>query len=1109
MPEFSWSLFVLQLFKRLSTAYDHSWPIGSCSGTGPGPDQVHSGSYVLDKFDIEQIGDAITAASVRKIVLNTDYSLSPGTFNSYAERTDAPINNTPVVKTGKLTLKSVSFLGKGGADLTPPLRFEYDLPQDQQKRIAIFVASLDPSTRRGTVNAGTGLREGDLITFPIGNNRQAYAVILSEPTIGTSTYKVYYLTDLMPTVGLGYNTVTTKNPPYNKDASDMWGMYKADYRKMENENLSRIVTDVSAKSLDVWNLRRITTPLGAVVSVGYEADDYQRAVLAKQSILRIKNVEFLPDRKFKVYFWENENVDELLNIGDTYGSLLYAGYEKTNGKLFCDRDADGSYEENCGCEGCSGTTHTPAFIESKTMTLRELSSNYAIFQDSELYTKLTQRRELTGSAFYAVACGNRPLRLPCIYVSQGLPEAIFGGYLFSPSNYETKGGGVRVSSIQLSHDNVDKFTTYTYKNNLQSSGFTSYEPIRVIEPIVQLPDNFASIGGSRESYIIAFTRELRNKAWSAYSSLLMLAWEIPAPGVTYEHVTVEEYIKYADEATPKQMPGKTTYEFEVFKENMVRRRVLNNQNYNLIDNDVQGIPLENGNRIKTRRLAMEDYTTRLGGLRRVVRYDKQGNKLTETVNHYLHDGLENDSQAYKAAMNRFNNQGVIQENFADARFVKQDDGKYDLLGVMSRREQYPSIQTGTTTINYRTGLQERTENLAFDFYSGALTKSLTVDGYGNRFMSVSVPAYTQYPAMGLKTVSATNKHMLTQTAASYVYKVDAQNNPVGLLGASVQTWSDRQPVLEAGRQVGIWRKEASYSFVPQGNHSSGITPMERFIDFNFTSASTSNPNWRKEGEITLYDVNSKALEATDMNGNHAATKLGYNQTRPIATGTLANYHEIAFSGAEDALAQDMFGGGVLAKLPGANSASVAVVSGTAHSGAKSLQINGGQSGFIYRNNVSEEKLQAGRKYIARVWVRNSAQGTTPTLPADARLYYKINGQTYTSASPVAEKQADGWYALHFTVAVPADALGELEVGCLNAGSTPLYFDDFRFQPQDGGMTAYVYDTFSGELTYILDNNNLYTRYEYDAVGRLVRTYRETFQYGVAKIKETRYNYARK
>jgi len=60
----------------------------------------------------------------------------------------------------------------------------------------------------------------------------------------------------------------------------------------------------------------------------------------------------------------------------------------------------------------------------------------------------------------------------------------------------------------------------------------------------------------------------------------------------------------------------------------------------------------------------------------------------------------------------------------------------------------------------------------------------------------------------------------------------------------------------------------------------------------------------------------------------------------------------------------------------------------------------------------------------------------------------------------------------------------------------------EWHPIDASMVSYVYDSFSGELSYMLDANNIYSHYEYDAIGRLVRTSREQLNYDFGNGKES-------
>ena len=74
----------------------------------------------------------------------------------------------------------------------------------------------------------------------------------------------------------------------------------------------------------------------------------------------------------------------------------------------------------------------------------------------------------------------------------------------------------------------------------------------------------------------------------------------------------------------------------------------------------------------------------------------------------------------------------------------------------------------------------------------------------------------------------------------------------------------------------------------------------------------------------------------------------------------------------------------------------------------------------------------------------------------------------------------------------------------------MYFDDVRWHPVDAPLVSYVYDPGTGQVTYVLDGDNLYTRYSYDATGKLVRTYQETLGASNSEklVSEHSYRFAR-
>ena len=99
-----------------------------------------------------------------------------------------------------------------------------------------------------------------------------------------------------------------------------------------------------------------------------------------------------------------------------------------------------------------------------------------------------------------------------------------------------------------------------------------------------------------------------------------------------------------------------------------------------------------------------------------------------------------------------------------------------------------------------------------------------------------------------------------------------------------------------------------------------------------------------------------------------------------------------------------------------------------------------------------------------------------------------------------------WYLMEALVDVSAGNF-TAQVKSLATGTTDVYFDDFRMHPIDATMTSYVYNTW-GELSDILDANNLFTHYEYDGMGRLKSVKRETLKYGPVKTSEIDIRYAR-
>ncbi len=470
----------------------------------------------------------------------------------------------------------------------------------------------------------------------------------------------------------------------------------------------------------------------------------------------------------------------------------------------------------------------------------------------------------------------------------------------------------------------------------------------------------------------------------------------------------------------------------------------------------------------------------------------------------MDDKFEANIKLYEPLIySKLKGQGIIQETFANAR---------NGWRVISRYETYPSVKMSTQVTNFKTGVNKTEFNLGFDFYSGKVIKSLELDELGNSFVTEIIPAYQIYPSMGPSLQGGLN--MLTQEGAVQKFTVteDYKLNPIevnkrSLISASAQTWSDQIPVMGAAGnnqtafQSGIWRKKSTFSYTgdqyaPLATTGDGLVAAASFQPFANWTNDAPQAGWQKNATITKYDYNSHAIEATDVNDKFAATKFSYDHSQVLATATNANYGELAYSGVEESLQQDQFyhatnfpfkavGGGVYVS-------DESTLSSTAHTGVKSVQTPIAKKAFRYSFDADNKNYQVS------VWASRN----------DAKIKYKLNNGSALEAVMDGAKKSGDWYLL--TASIPTGATGVLEIWCEATAATTL-FDDFRMHPVQAAMTSYVYNNW-GELTHILDNNNIYTKYEYDGMGRLIKTYRERLQPtdqspAVSKISEVAYHYA--
>lgn len=345
------------------------------------------GRNVIDHFDIDLIRTQLEAKSIRIIDLKYSYDLCPGVDN-YVDKIYSPSigNNIPA---GKLTLNEVKFLGKKGVGLIPATKFEYELGEEARRSGQVMLTSgnVFPPNSNETygvlrTNDLNAFSVGDIIRFSLTVNQVAkvfYCVVMEKLTMNNREFNlgVNYLGE-KPTsayANLTATAVTTKNPPYNREFYDMWGMYKATYQKKTNENLDRYPDEISSLSKDVWSLRTIISPLDSKVRVSYESDSYANIALAEQSMLRINQfsrVDGVPNR-FRLTFHETGvNLNKYFKLNTAIGCAIVGYYRFQDEVVYC----DGANRSECSWNDYAFPGDLKNFVfDSQAAVVKEMGAN--------------------------------------------------------------------------------------------------------------------------------------------------------------------------------------------------------------------------------------------------------------------------------------------------------------------------------------------------------------------------------------------------------------------------------------------------------------------------------------------------------------------------------------------------------------------------------------------------------------------------------------------------------------------------------------------------------------------------------------------------------------
>jgi hypothetical protein len=846
------------------------------------------------------------------------------------------------------------------------------------------------------------------------------------------------------------------NPDYQKDNWDGFGMYKSDVvidKTIAPKASHQVRADYTSASRDgaAWSLTGITSPLGGKTRITYERDQYSKVSEYGLGTVSLYN-----------YDCSNTFTASGLPPGTTLSNFVRPGDILPASGSF-------GYSYSCSYYGdCGQTTYQNCY-----------ETNY--------YSDPIQ------GPVHVVSVSGNTLTIDGLDIPVSTPPSGYGdcsgpsptGASLNLSGFpiNKNGGDIRVAAISTQDEGGHEYQVkYKYTTSLGSTYATSSGVI------------------SKEP---AFTdrQHYEFEEWFDY----------PGTSVLYGKTTILRGLFRANNAADYNQ--KEEYAFQTPTSDMVKST-----------HTYTGSAISKSDSDYRDRWGNYVYNKLAKGYREL---DKHTNLTTVnlgsigqplSIKKINRQGLVESSSTFEYSSNIPNPEGIAgQGSYTEGVMTNELLGNSYYRVNRSTKVYQPTILVATTTKT--NGVATRSQEEKFDFYTGQVVESSFLNYLGERYRSKIVPAYTLpiYAAMGPASQQPSNRNMLTQEAASYMYKVRADGRQ-DVVSANVQSWNgiwNAYRTYDAGTDMymdraedprPIWRLFESYVWMSPRLNADGTHANFTDFDWKRTPLASQPPGWTKVGEFTRYDHYSKPLESKDINGQYVARKLGYGQVHRLVSAANARYTEVAYSGAEDLINQ----GGNRLHLGGEVRAGEYRNSLHHHTGNYSSQLLAGQTGFTYKAAIGRE-VRAG-KYRLSCWVYNSDASTRA-----AQLYAQVDGKDIGTASIASPntKQAEDWYLLNLLVDVPSTGQ-QLTVGSRHTGGSgtpPVYVDDFRFHPVTAPTTAYVYDAPTGQLSYVLDNDNLFTHYEYDAAGKAKRISKEVLttagsgQRAERVVKEYDYNFA--
>ncbi|MCW8896881.1 MAG: hypothetical protein OQJ96_12875 [Flavobacteriales bacterium] len=872
---------------------------------------------------------------------------------------------------------------------------------------------------------------------------------------------------------------TLSNPYYNTLKQDYWGNYKND---AEDNLLRGYVTDSSIQQVDAWSLRKITTPLGAVTELIYEADEYEQVLKeynesglrGPSKIFALTSVVADSNNLGTAWFFDIENQED--DFWATTNSFSGKGNKNVVVPGIWINPDDSSaaayyYQSSLGDDFHYGTT-----ISFGSGTLSSSPNKVSNLNYNEINIDAQPTPPITN--------------YPLLNVNE---ELVYGGEGYIVFNYnkgqKIYGGGTRVKETKVYNDTTSYTTKYTY-----DLGTATAEP-----------SDFWVGKTKTDDYDTTYY-------WGA------VAFDIHpfglAPQVGYSSVTVENRGEVASGQ------GKSVYEFYVSDENHTYLKPYTKKidttyaSYEVpacaphVENNEKRFGLE----------IIDDFTSMWGKISTQKVVDIHNNIISKKIYEYT-------VSTKGAHVNTINFEVNHEEE--SSMCVKY----HAYIPTIFRK--YPTYVN--KIITYSNGRKSESTIAARDAFTAGPTETGSISVNKTTTKEEIIHAYTQtstpnYQKMGAKSDNPENANFLGAVYAAQKWVASEGVTTEDFLSYGKSFWKDSARVFkydDASNEFMIisdttnWYDYTQYAWAGElGDY--GIFKYSAFTDINTPPSGTSD--WRFLSEVTLMDKQQNVLEQKSYGNRFSANKLGYDSRFAFTSASNSNYVSFTATGFEtinEVATSDYFYEGEV-KVASGNLHLKEDGTVLPHTGNYMVKIPAAtNSGPIYtvKYNAADSlySLQRGRTYTASVWVHKDS-------PDDVQLVIDLDGTSNESFSATQNMRKDNskaitigdWIQLTVSAYVPEDfltpgATDGVNVYVKKTSSADAWVDDLQFKSNVSASGMSVYDQRTGRVMATLSDNNFATKYVYNDAGQITEVWQEVLgdSWGKwVKVESREYNFKR-